>query len=308
MMTTTSTRRRVAIPAAAAALALGLAACGGDGDGEDGAVEPSEGQSKLEALQEAGTITVGFAGEAPYSFQDESGELVGASVALQERIWGELGIDTVDGVQAEFGQLIQGLNAGHFDVVAAGMSILPERCEQAIFSEPEFQYTTALMVEEGNPFDVHDMQDIVEAQDDGLRMAAMTGAIEATYASDLGIEATEVGNPQDGMDLITGGRADVFALTGISLNWMVDNAANDPGVEVTDTFIAVIDGVEQVGAGGTVFRPEDTELRDAYNEKLAEIVGSEDEYLSVVGDWGFTEGERPTGDFTTEDLCAGNIG
>ncbi len=307
-MTTTSTRRRVAIPAAAAALALGLAACGGDGDGEDGAVEPSEGQSKLEALQEAGTITVGFAGEAPYSFQDESGELVGASVALQERIWGELGIDTVDGVQAEFGQLIQGLNAGHFDVVAAGMSILPERCEQAIFSEPEFQYTTALMVEEGNPFDVHDMQDIVEAQDDGLRMAAMTGAIEATYASDLGIEATEVGNPQDGMDLITGGRADVFALTGISLNWMVDNAANDPGVEVTDTFIAVIDGVEQVGAGGTVFRPEDTELRDAYNEKLAEIVGSEDEYLSVVGDWGFTEGERPTGDFTTEDLCAGNIG
>lgn len=307
-MTTTSTRRRVAIPAAAAALALGLAACGGDSDGEDGAVEPSEGQSKLEALQEAGTITVGFAGEAPYSFQDESGELVGASVALQERIWGELGIDTVDGVQAEFGQLIQGLNAGHFDVVAAGMSILPERCEQAIFSEPEFQYTTALMVEEGNPFDVHDMQDIVEAQDDGLRMAAMTGAIEATYASDLGIEATEVGNPQDGMDLVTGGRADVFALTGISLNWMVDNAPNDPGVEVTDTFVAVIDGVEQVGAGGTVFRPEDTELRDAYNEKLAEIVGSEEEYLSVVGDWGFTEGERPTGDFTTEDLCAGNIG
>jgi polar amino acid transport system substrate-binding protein len=306
MMTTTSPRRRVAIPAAAAALALGLAACGGDSESDDGAVEPSEGQSKLEALQEAGTITVGFAGEAPYSFQNDDGELVGASVALQERIWGELGIENVEGVQAEFGQLIQGLNAGHFDIVAAGMSILPERCEAAIFSDPEFQYTTALMVEEGNPFDVHDMQDIQEA--DGIRMAAMTGAIEATYAAELGIEATEVGNPQDGMDLITNGRADVFALTGISLNWMVDNASGDPGVEVTDTFVAVIDGVEQVGAGGTVFRTEDTELRDAYNEKLAEIVGSEEEYLSVVGDWGFTAGERPTGEFTTEDLCAGNIG
>ena len=307
MMTTTLSRRRVAIPAAAAAVALGLVACGGDDGGNGGAVETEEGQSKLEALQEKGTITVGFAGEAPYSFTDDSGELVGASVALQKRIWGELGIDNVDGVQAEFGQLIQGLNAGHFDIVAAGMSILPERCEQAIFSEPEFQYTTALMVEEGNPFDVHDMQDIQEAQDDGIRMAAMTGAIEATYASALGIDATEVGNPQDGMDLITNGRADVFALTGISLNWMVDNS-DSPGVEVTDTFVAVIDGVEQFGAGGTVFRPEDTELRDAYNEKLAEIVGSEEEYLSVVGDWGFTEGERPTGEFTTEDLCAGNIG
>ncbi|WP_220035071.1 transporter substrate-binding domain-containing protein [Georgenia satyanarayanai] len=307
-MTTTSTRRRVAIPAAAAALALGLAACSDDSGGDDGAAEPSEGQSKLEALQEAGTITVGFAGEAPYSFENDEGELVGASVALQERIWGELGIENVEGVQAEFGQLIQGLNAGRWDVVAAGMSILPERCEQAIFSEPEFQYTTALLVPEGNPDNLSDMQSIAEAQD--VQMAAMTGAIEATYAADLGIDAIEVGNPQDGMDAVTGGRADVFALTGISLNWMVDNAGEDPGVEVTDTFVATIDGVEQLGAGGTVFRTEDTELRDAYNEQLAPIVDDEDEYLSVVGDWGFTAGERPAGDFTltTEDLCAGELG
>src|SRR5690625_540528 len=207
MMTTTTSRRRLAIPAAAAAVALGLAACGGDDGGGNGAVETEGGQSKLEALQEEGTITVGFAGEAPYSFQNEAGELVGASVALQERIWGELGIDNVEGVETQWNQLIPGLNAGHFDVVAAGMSILPERCEAAIFSDPEFQYTTALMVEEGNPFDVHDMQDIQEAQDDGIRMAAMSGAIEATYAADLGIEATEVGNPQDGMDLIKIGRA-----------------------------------------------------------------------------------------------------
>ncbi len=327
MMTTSTTRRRVAIPAAAAALALALAACGdsngngdtepaGDGDTatEDTDTDTDDGDGdaaaggRLAELQEEGTITVGFAGEAPYSFQNEAGELVGASVALQERIWGELGIDNVEGVETQWNQLIPGLNAGHFDVVAAGMSILPERCEAAIFSDPEFQYTTALMVEEGNPFDVHDMQDIQEAQDDGIRMAAMSGAIEATYAADLGIEATEVGNPQDGMDLITGGRADVFALTGISLNWMLDNAAGDPNVEVTDTFVAVIDGVEQYGAGGTVFRPEDTDMRDAYNEKLAEIVASEEEYLSVVGDWGFTEGERPQGDFTTEQLCAGEIG
>ncbi len=308
MMTMSFTRRRTAIPAALAVAALGLAACGSDDGGNGGeAVSPAEGQSKLEALQEEGTITVGFAGEAPYSFQDESGELVGASVALQREIWGELGIDNVEGVESQWDQLIPGLNAGHFDVVAAGMSILPERCEQAIFSDPEFQYTTALMVEEGNPFDVHNMQDIVEAQDEGIRMAAMSGAIEATYASDLGIDATEVGSPQDGMDQVTGGRADVFALTGISLNWMKDNNPDAP-VEVTETFVAVIDGVEQYGAGGTVFRPEDTELRDAYNEQLAEIVSSEESYLSVVGEWGFTEGERPTGDFTTEQLCAGDIG
>ena len=297
-MTIRFSRRTVTAPAAAAVVVLGLAACGG-GETAD------EELSTLEQLQEAGTITVGFAGEAPYSFMTDDGELAGASVALQERIWGELGIDNVEGQQAEFGQLIQGLNAGHFDIVAAGMSILPERCERAIFSDPEFQYTTALMVPEGNPDDLHDMQDIADAD---VQMVAMTGAIEATYASDLGIDAVEVGNPQDGMDQVTSGRADVFALTGISLNWMVDNYQGDPGVEVTDTFVAEIDGVMQYGAGGTVFRNDDSELRDAYNEQLAEIVSSEESYLEVVGEWGFTEGERPTGDFTTEQLCAGDIG
>src|SRR5690625_7840655 len=114
VLTTSTSRRRVAIPAAAAALALALAACGdsngngdtepaGDGDTatEDTGTEDGDGDGdaaaggRLAELQEAGTITVGFAGEAPYSFQNEAGELVGASVALQERIWGELGIDNV---------------------------------------------------------------------------------------------------------------------------------------------------------------------------------------------------------------------
>lgn len=298
------TRRRGVMAVTGGALALVLAACGDGGDGNGTAEGGEGGEGRLAELQEAGTITVGFAGEAPYSFMNDEGELVGASVALQERIWGELGIDNIEGVQAEFGQLIQGLNAGRFDIVAAGMSILPDRCEQALFSDPEFQYTTALLVEAGNPHGLTNMQSIAESD---VTMAAMRGAIEADYANDLGIEPVLVGDPQDGMDAVTSGRADVFALTGISLNWMVENSGTD-AVEVTDSFVAEIDGVKQYGAGGTVFRQEDEELRDAYNEHLADIVGDEESYLDVVGEWGFTAEERPTGEFTTEELCAGEIG
>lgn len=298
------TRRRGVMAVTGGALALVLAACGDSGDGNGTAEGGEGGEGRLAELQEAGTITVGFAGEAPYSFMNDEGELVGASVALQERIWGELGIENIEGVQAEFGQLIQGLNAGRFDIVAAGMSILPDRCEQALFSDPEFQYTTALLVEAGNPHGLTNMQSIAESD---VTMAAMRGAIEADYANDLGIEPVLVGDPQDGMDAVTSGRADVFALTGISLNWMVESSGTD-AVEVTDSFVAEIDGVKQYGAGGTVFRQEDEELRDAYNEHLADIVGDEETYLDVVGEWGFTAEERPTGEFTTEELCAGEIG
>ncbi len=284
--------RSMGVLAAAAAVAMGLAGCTSTQTDPD--------SSLLETLQERGSVTVGFAGEAPYSFM-EDGELTGATVALHREIFGNLGIDTIDGVNADFGALIPGLQANRFDVVSAGMSILPERCAQAAFSEPEFNYTTALMVDEGNPLDLTDMQSVL---DRGARLVTMTGAIESDYASELGIDSTQVATPQDGMDAVTSGRADVFALTAISLNWMANNNPDAP-VEVTESFVAEINGVPQVGAGGTVFRTNDQELLDAYNEELAKITSDPEKYLEIVGEFGFTAEELPDPGLTTADLCAG---
>ncbi len=254
--------------------------------------------STLEQLQDKGTITVGFAGEAPYSFQDGD-QLTGAIVALHKEIFGNLGIETVEGVNTEFGALIPGLQAGRFDVVSAGMSILPERCEQAQFSEPEFNYTTAFMVTDGNPLGLSDMASI---KDSGARMATLTGSVEAGYAEKLDIEASNVATPQDGMDAVVNGRADVLALTGISLNWMKNNNPDVP-VEVTPSFVAVIDGVDQVGAGGTVFLTGDDELVAAYNTELKKITSDEAAYVAIMGEFGFTAGEMPDPDMSTADLC-----
>ena len=273
----------------------GLAACsrtssGGDDEGD-----------LLSRLQDAGKITVGFAGEAPYSF-DEGGEVTGATVALHREIFGELGIDTVEGKLTDWGSLIPGLNAGQFDAVSAGMSILPDRCSEAAFSEPEFQYTTALMVPEGNPEGLENMQSFVDSD---LVVATMAGAIESDYVKELDLDSIEVGGPQDGVDALKAGNADAFALTAISLNYLADNTVD--GVDVTESFVAEIDGVKQYGAGGTVFRKEDTSLLDAYNEKLAEIIADPERYLSIVGDFGFTEEELPPEDMTTEILCSGDL-
>ncbi|MGV8874041.1 MAG: transporter substrate-binding domain-containing protein [Rhodococcus sp. (in: high G+C Gram-positive bacteria)] len=254
----------------------------------------------LQSLRDAGTITVGVAGEAPYSFE-ENGELTGATIALHREIFGNLGIDTVEGVNADFGALIPGLQANRFDVVSAGMSILPQRCEQAAFGDPEFNYTTALMVPTGNPAGLTDMQSVA---DSGLRLSTMTGAIESDYAEALGIPSTQVAAPQDGMDAVTSGRADVFALTAISLNWMKTNNPEAP-VDVTESFVAEIDGKPQVGAGATVFRTDDQELLAAYNEELAKITSNTDAYLDIVGEFGFTAEELPDPSLTTAMLCEG---
>lgn len=283
-----------------AAIGIGALALAGCSGGEE---EPSG--NTLEEAQESGTITIAVADERPYSWL-EDGEPMGATIAMHEEIFGNLGIDDIEVVEVDWNSLIPGLNAGRFDVISAGMSILPERCEEAAFSDPEIMYTTALMVPEGNPNDLQDLDDVVEAGDD-VTLAVLNGGIEAGYAESLGITNTvSVDNAQDGMDIVTNGRADAFAMTAISLNWMADNAS-DSGVEVTDAFVQVIDGVEQVGAGSTVFRQDDTELLEAYNEELASITGDVDTYMGLVGEYGFTEENLPPEDLTTEQLCAGEL-
>lgn len=295
-----TTKRRRAFLAAGAVLTMtALVACSRT---EPGTGAPAGEGDTLAELQDAGSINVAFNGEKPYSFEGDDGELDGATVALDKKIFGELGIDTVEGTLTEWNSLIPGLNADRYDAVSAGMSILPERCAEAAFAEPSIMYTTAFLVPKGNPDNLTDWQS-VEGTD--LTLAVTSGAIEAGYAKDTGVKTIEVGSPQDGLDAVTSGRADAFTLTGISLRALAEGT--DEPVEVTDAFVATIDGVPQIGAGSEVFRKNDTTLLDAYNEKLKPIREDKDAWLEVMEPYGFTEAEYPPPGLTAEMLCDENV-
>ncbi len=292
---------RVLAGAAAAAMALTMAACGESGD-SGGSGGGGEGGDTLAKIKDEGSITVGIAGENPYSFQ-EDGELKGATIAIHKKVFKELGVDEVKAVKTEFGSLIPGLNAGRFDAVSAGMSILPDRCKQADFGSPEILYTTALMVPKGNPENVNDLHDMADAD---LKLATESGAIESDYAKKMGLQTVTVASPEDGQEAVERGRADAFALTAISLRTMAEENP-DGKVEVTKPFVAIVDGVEQAGAGATVFRKDDDKLRKAYDKEVEKIIGNKKAFLDTIGEYGFTDAERPKGDFTTEELCNGDL-
>ncbi|WFP16345.1 transporter substrate-binding domain-containing protein [Citricoccus muralis] len=287
-MTRTATTLKTAAFGSIALLAL--TGCGGDDGGGDG--------------ESGDTITVGIAGEVPYSYLNDSGDPEGATVALAERIFGDMGYD-VEAELVNWDNLIPGLNAGRYDAISAGMSITPERCEEAAFAEPEIMYTTALLVEEGNPHDVHTLDDVLELQENGenITLTTLTAGIEADYSTRMGLEYNGVGSADEGVEMVQGGRADVFALTAISLTEM---AGDVEGLEVTEGFVQEVDGVMQYGAGSTVFRQDDTELLDEYNEHLAELKAN-DELGTIIGEFGFTDAEVPPEDLTAEALCAGDL-
>lgn len=303
------TKRRTATTTAivlTGALAIGLVGCAsGGGTGNGGGGDDGAATSTLERLQEEGTITLAIASERPYSWVDESGEPTGATIAIHEEIFGNLGIDNIEVEEVDWNSLIPGLNAGRWDAVSAGMSILPDRCAEAAFSDPEIMYTTTLAVEAGNPHGLSDLDSVAAAGGD-VTLAVQSGAIEEGYAQDLGISNTvQVDNATAGLELVQAGRADAFALTAVSLNWMTQD---NPNLDTTEAFVQVIDGVEQIGAGATVFRQEDTELLKAYNEELAKITADEQKYLSLVEEFGFTAENLPPADLTTEQLCSGDLG
>ena len=261
---------------------------------------PTAGGDTLERARAAGTLRVGYANEAPYAYLDPaSGELTGEAPTLARAVLPELGIGSIEAVLTEFGSLIPGLKAGRFDVIAAGMFITPQRCEQIQFSEPSYGIGQAFLVAEGNPEGIVDYGSIAENSD--LTLAVMAGAVEADYAAQSGVDESQLMILPDQASLasaVRSGRADAAALTALSIVQMAE--ANE-GVEATEPFGEVA-GESVVGHGGFGFRPDDTELYEAFNAELQDFIGS-DEHIALVSEFGFGEGFLPTK--TTEELCAG---
>ncbi|MCO8128901.1 transporter substrate-binding domain-containing protein [Acidimicrobiia bacterium EGI L10123] len=143
------------------------------------------GSGTLAELQEAGSITIGIANEVPFGFTGEDGEATGIAPDVAKAVLAELGITEVEANVVEFGQLIGGLQAGQYDLIAAGMYINEERAEQILFSDPDYCIAEGLAVPAGNPEGIVDYNSFVDNPD--LTLAVATGTVEVGYAEDAGI-------------------------------------------------------------------------------------------------------------------------
>jgi polar amino acid transport system substrate-binding protein len=270
-----------------------LAACGDDDTAAGG---------RLAQLESQGSIKVGIAGEKPYAYL-EGGELTGMDPSVQKEIWGNLGIDDVRPQQVDFDGLIPGLLANRFDVVAAGMFITPERCGQAAFSDPMYCAPNAFLVPPGNPDDISDFKSVADA---GIKLGVLGGAVEGIYAEETGVpssDVVEMPSTRDALLQLEQGRIGAFGLTSITLKDILKENP-DTDVELTEPFTPVIDGKEQLGCGGAVFRKKDTDMRQAFNEELAKLRES-GELLKIIKPFGFGPETTPPEDVTTARLCKG---
>lgn len=288
-----SRRRLLGAAAALGGTALAAPLLGGCG---------RESADPLERLRSGGDVVVGLSGDRPFGFTDGTGKPTGESPEVAREVVRRLGGGGLVAVQVGFDQLVPSLLEGRFDLIAAGLTVTPLRCQQIAFSRPDYIARTALLVRAGNPLGVATLAGVRRS---GARLGVLRGSAEAEYALAAGIPTARTAF-FDGQGALLRGVADgtvqVAALTRVALLDEVRRNAGS-GLEVTAGFAPLVDGRPVVGAGAFAFRPADSAFRAEFDRELA-AVQSSGRWVELVEPFGFGRDNLPPRDLTLDELCA----
>lgn len=159
-------------------------------------------ENLLTEVQKRGELIIATEGTwAPWTYHDESDELVGYDVEVARLVAEKLGV-TARFVEGEWDGLFAGLDAGRYDLVANGVEITAERAEKYDFSQPYAYIRTALIVRA-------DDERIASFEDlRGLRTANTLASTYAQLAESYGARTVGVDDLTQTIELLLAGRVD----------------------------------------------------------------------------------------------------
>ncbi len=200
--------RRTFVVGATSALATfgslyGCSSSGGSEDATDGAEasQSEEDNDLLAQIQDGGTMTFGTEGTwSPWTFHDESGELVGFDIDVAQGIAEHLGVQA-EFAEGEWDGLLAGLDSGRYDTMANGVSVTEERQEKYDFTDP-YAFNRIVVITQSDS-DITSMEDLA-----GKRTANTLGSSYATLAESYGATNTGVDDFNQTIELLESGRID----------------------------------------------------------------------------------------------------
>jgi len=257
----------------------------------------------LQQVKDRGYARVAVANEIPYGYVGAEGKPEGPGPLVAEHVLKQLGIDDIQWSVTAFGSLIPGLKANRFDMTAAEMAILPQRCQQVIYSEPNTTYGEGLMVKHGNPKNLHGYADFAKMSN--AKVAIMAGADQLDMLHKLGVSDSQmvtIQNNADAISTVATGRADAYAATGLTAAQL---AQKSDKVQLVDNFDdPVIDGKPVRSWGGFTFNKDSEDFRDAFNKELVKFKKT-DEWRNILAKYGFSSTDiNQSLKKTTEELCS----
>lgn len=210
-------------------------------------------------------------GFPPFEFREE-GDLVGFDIDLAEAVIDEAGYEAGEWVDMEFDSLIPALNDEEIDLIAAAMTIDPERA--VAFSEPYYEADQGILVAD-NGFDPQELEDL-EDRRVGAQAGTTGEELVETQLIDAGIIAEDDYRAYDNYTLavedLESGNIDAVVVD----TPVADTFADDRAVRVA----FVVETNESFGFG---MRDEDERLEDI-NDGLA-AVKEDSRYDDLVSQW-----------------------
>ncbi|WP_423462848.1 amino acid ABC transporter substrate-binding protein [Promicromonospora sp. MS192] len=242
-------RNRALLSAAAASAAL-LALTGCGSSGESGGAGEELGLS-------GDTLVVATEGTyRPFSFHDESGELVGYDVEIAQAVAENLGLE-IEFQETQWDAIFAGLDAGRFDTIANQVTITPEREADYLFSAP-YTVSTGVLVVAADNNDIHGFEDL-----DGKTSAQSLTSNWNELAEESGATVEAVEGWAQAVALLEQGRVD--ATINDSLTYLdYANTEDASGIKVAAE-------TEEESQSAFVVTPENEALAEAIDGALADL-------------------------------------
>ncbi|MCI9352946.1 MAG: transporter substrate-binding domain-containing protein [Lawsonibacter sp.] len=256
-------KRFSAALAAALLLAASLTGCG-----QEKPQATDMGDDLLAAIQAKGEIVVAMEGTwSPWTYHDDSGELVGYDVEVANAIAEKLGVKATF-VEGGWDGLLAGLESGRYDIMVNGVDIDEERQEKYDFSVP-YAYNRTAVIVRGDDDSVQSMEDL-----NGKSTANTITSTYAAVAQKYGAEVTPVDDLNQTFELLLTQRIDATLNAEVTY---YDYMKAHPDANLK---IACLD-LDATQAAIPMRKGEETAtLRQAINQALAEL--SEDGTLSEL--------------------------
>lgn len=250
-------------------------------------------ETTLQRIRRSGVVRVGYAPEPPFAYREPGGHVTGESPEVARAVFRRLGIARAEWVQTEFRALIPELQAGRFDVIAAGMFVTPERRRAIAFSTPTFRTRSALLVRARDTTRIRALADL--RRDPDGQLAVVQGAAELQLALDVGFPMARIVAVPDlasGVEAVRAGRVDALVLSAFTLRRL---GGAHPAGEVAVVFPlrdTLPSGSAAEGRGAFGFRRDDRALRDTFDAVLRRFVGTP-QHLALVRPFGFAAADVP---------------
>ena len=232
-------------------MAASLAGCStaAESEGETAAEDAEE-----EKTAEGGTLIMGTnATFPPYEYY-EGDEIVGIDVEIAQAIGEKLGMEvTVEDM--EFDALIPALASNKVDIVAAGMTVTPERQESVNFTDTYATAAQVIIVKQGS--------DIASSEDlNGKILGVQMGTTGDSLASEIeGAQVERFNKYFEAIQSVLQGKIDAV---------IIDSAPAKAFAE-KDENLVILDEALSSEDYAMAINKDNTELLDKVNAAIAEL-------------------------------------